>query len=419
MKYVEINSLTNILIINTNCSWNKGSAAQVVSTIEILKKFIPQASFTMISWIPSLDIKYSSRYNLKIIGYFGQTAFEPLIYAYHIFLSLIRCTLWKMLSKLKINANSLLNEKYLKAYSNTDIILDLSGDSLADNNLVTILNCIGILPGILLRKPIVLFSQSIGPFNMLNYPLVKFCLNNVNLITARGKLTKKYLENISIKAPIFLVADCAFILKSASHKRVKEILYHEGIKKEDYPLIGISVSVILDRKNNNYVNIMSQTIDYLIQKINVQIILISHSFLDTKDDRCVANKIYETTVNKSKIILIKNEYLTEELKGIIGLCDIFIGARMHTSIAALSICIPTIVIAWSPKYYEIMASLGQEKYICNINTLKFQELTSKIEELWHNRSKIRTELTSKMRIQRKLALFGGKLVEEKLRRREM
>lgn len=412
--------MTNILFTNTNCSWNKGSAAQVISTIKILKKYLPNASFTMISFYPSLDIKYSNKYDIKIVGYFHSTLFfEPLLYGCHILLSLFRCIFWKVLCKLRFNARALLNEKYLQAYMNADIIIDLSGDSFADNKISSTINCIGLIPGILLRKPIVLFSQSIGPFKMITYPLVKFCLNKASLITARGQITKNYLEDLQINTPIFLGSDCAFILKAAPHEVVNKILCQEGITKSQDRFIGLSVSAILNKKNKDYVPIMAQTIDYLTQRLNTHVILISHAFLPTEDDRPVVLKIYNKVVNKNKVWIVKNEYSTEKLKGLIGLCDIFISSRMHAGIAALSTCIPTIVLSWSHKYYEIMASLGHEKYICEINTITFQELTSKIDELWRNRSKIRTELTSKIRIQRKLALFGGKLIEEMLIKREV
>ena len=44
------------------------------------------------------------------------------------------------------------------------------------------------------------------------------------------------------------------------------------------------------------------------------------------DDRFVAKKIYEMAERKDKIRLINNDYSPDELKSIIGQCDLFIGA---------------------------------------------------------------------------------------------
>lgn len=404
--------MTKILFINTNCSWNKGSAAQVVSSIAILRKFIPDANFSMISWFPSLDIKYSKRYSVEVIGYFNKTSLEPVVYIYQMLLSLTRCILWNILKKLHFNANSFLNERYSETYAKADIIIDLSGDSLADTKITSLLNCIGILPGILLRKPIVFFSQSIGPFRRLSYPIVKFCLNKSSLITARGETTKRYLENMKISTPIFLVADCAFLLKSEPLQRIEEILQDEGINRDDNPFIGIVMNAMLDDKSGNYVILMAQISDYLVNKLNAQVILVSHSFRSPEDGRFVAKKVYEMAVNKSKIKLIKKEYSANELKGIIGQFDAFIGARMHSNIAALSMYVPTIAISWSHKYYEIMKTIAQEKYVYGIKENNFKELTLKIDDLWYNRNEIRKILKTKIKIQTELALLGGKLVKD-------
>ncbi|MGJ7027786.1 hypothetical protein HNR54_000135 [Methanothermobacter sp. DSM 3267] len=37
--------MTKILITNTNCSWNKGSVAQVVGTVKTSKRLIAEPNF--------------------------------------------------------------------------------------------------------------------------------------------------------------------------------------------------------------------------------------------------------------------------------------------------------------------------------------------------------------------------------------
>ncbi|NIN03283.1 MAG: polysaccharide pyruvyl transferase, partial [Hydrotalea flava] len=73
-----------------------------------------------------------------------------------------------------------------------------------------------------------------------------------------------------------------------------------------------------------------------------------------------------------------------ELKGIIGRCDLFIGARMHSNIASISMHVPTVALAWSHKYHGIMKMVEQEKYVCDIRTTTFNELVSKINDAWSN-----------------------------------
>lgn len=413
-----------VLFINTNCSWNKGSAAQVISTSEILKKFIPDVNFTLISYCPKLDTKQSIKYayNLKVVGYFRETRLNLqslIFYVYHlsVAIALSRCILYTMLYKISLDVSSLLNERYLKEYSDADIIVDMSGDSFSDSKGgKSPTNSLSILIGILLKKPIVFFSQSIGPFKKWTLPLARYCLNRVNLIIIREEITKNYLEEIGIKSQIYLTADCAFVLAPASPERVEGILLKENINTTKRPLVGISANAMLDDKENNYANSMAQIIDYIIKKLNADIIFVPHvvGINGKGDDRIIGEKIYRLTKNKENINLIKGDYSPDELKGVIGRCDVFIGGRMHANIAAVSSCVPTMAMAWSHKYYGIMRAVGLENYVCDFKTMNFEKLKSKIDELWENKEKIRDELKYKVEYQRELAWHGGELVRDLL-----
>ncbi|CAD7775861.1 Polysaccharide pyruvyl transferase [Candidatus Methanoperedenaceae archaeon GB37] len=416
--------MTKILFTNTNCSWNKGSAAQVISTCKTLKKFIYDARFTLISHYPELDSKYCKIYNIKIVSSIWwrlpRMRILPFIH-YRIFFP-ISNILWSILFKIGLNPISI-NSSVIQEYTSADIVIDLSGDSFSDSKggfAISISST--ILLGRSLKKPTVLYSQSIGTFKKWTLPLAKFCLNKVDLIIVREEITKNYLEEIGIKSPIYLTADCAFVLETAPYERVKEILSKEKVDTNKRPLVGISANAMLDDKENNYAKSMAQLIDYVIKKLNAQIVFVPHVVAikegDKGDDRVIDEKIYKLARNKENIDLIKGDYSPEELKGIIGLCDIFIGGRMHANIAALSSYVPTMATAWSHKYYGIMRAVGQENYVCDFKTMKFEELRSKIDDLWDNKEKIREELKVKVEDQKRLAWYSGKLVRDVLNRQK-
>lgn len=407
--------MTEILFTNTNCSWNKGSAAQVICASRILKTFIPDASFTLLSYCPERDTKQPMRYNLKIVGYFSKKQRKFLLFLYHLLIALFRCLLYTMLCKIRLNASSLLNEKYLKEYIDADLIVDLSGDSFSDSRCCkSQINSLGILIGILLKKPIIFFSQSIGPFKRWTLPLAKFCLNKANLVIVREEITKNYLKKLGIITPIYLTADCAFVLDA--HETVGDILSGEKIDITKRPLVGISANAMLDDREDNYANSMAQIIDYIIEKQDAKVVFVPHVLSmredGREDDRTIGKKIYRLMRNEENVNLIEGEYSPEELKGIIGLCDIFIGGRMHANIAAVSSYVPTIATAWSHKYYGIMQTLGQERYVCDLKAMNFEALKSKIDDLWRNKEKIREELAVKAEYQKKLAWYSGELVRD-------
>ena len=87
------------------------------------------------------------------------------------------------------------------------------------------------------------------------------------------------------------------------------------------------------------------------------------------------------------------DYGAPELKSVIGLCDMFIGGKMHANIAATSMGVPTVAIQYkrySQKFNGIMRLLGQEKYVCD--RLSLEDVQPKIEEVWSARENIKKAL---------------------------
>jgi polysaccharide pyruvyl transferase WcaK-like protein len=401
--------MTKILITNTNCSWNKGSAAQVISTSKILKKFITDADFTLISTCPELDSK-CRKHGINIIGYHSKRKHTGYCSLYYLLRSLFLCAVWLTFRKIRINIK--INERLLREYVKTDLVINLAGDSFSGGVFgVSIIIDLSIILGLILKKPVVIYSQSIGPFKGLTKPLAKFCLKRVDLITVREEITKNYLKELGI-GNVHLTADCAFLLEP-DRKTVKKIFESERIIKTDNPFVGISASEFMDRLNENYVVLMQKIVDYLIEKLNAQVIFVPHvtGIEGYYDDRDVNKKIYALSKNKNKIKLIKGDYTPEQLKGFIGEFDLFIGSRMHANIASTSMYVPTIAIAWSHKYYGIMKMLGQEKYVCDFEKTTFKELCSKINDALDNKEKIRKILRVKVENQKKLALLSAELVK--------
>jgi len=415
--------MTNILLINTNCSWNKGSAAQVISTTKTLSRLISDANFTIISGIPELDSELCDRHNIKVIGSRGKRHFSKdsrLLKLFNLTGSLLRCMLWSNLCKIGLEANKLIDEEILREYHKSDLIVDLSGDTISDKGTYSFISLFGILIGILLKKKIAIYSQSIGPFKEITMPIARFALNKADLIVVREKVTKDYLKEIGVSNPsTHLAAEIAFLLEPAPPKKVHEIFLKENMDKKNGPLIGIGASVFIyeafKSKKNVYVTLMANIADYLIEKFNAQVVFISHVIIPPKsgyrDDRSVAKEIYQLARNKNRIKLIKGDYSPEELKGIIGRCDLFIGARMHSNIASISMHVPTVALAWSHKYHGIMKMVEQEKYVCDIRTTTFDELVAKIDGAWSNREEIIKKLASKTTELEESALYSGRLVK--------
>ena len=280
--------MANILLINTNCSWNKGSAAQVVSVIGVLREMIPDVKFTLISHCPELDSEGCLGRGVEVISYSSRKPHHRkalLAFSYHSTSSLLRCFAWRLLKSVKINAPFLVEETYCRAYFSSDIVLDLSGDSFSDKGAFSLINMLGILIALVLRKPVAIYSQSIGPFRKLTMPLAKLCLNRARLITVREEISRRYLERIGVnKTPICQAADCAFALSPVTPEKAREILDKEGIRRNNSPLVGVSVSGVMvgrterntsnlpapENKGNSYFTLIAQLVNFLTENMQMQ-----------------------------------------------------------------------------------------------------------------------------------------------------
>jgi colanic acid/amylovoran biosynthesis protein len=421
--------MVNVLIINTNCSVNKGSAAQVVSMVETLRTLSPSLNFSLLSEVPDLDSEGCERLHVRVISSSDRpfTKTSSVLKLLDLSKRIVQCMLWSGFRKFGLNVKALINGKILQEYARSDLIIDLSGDTLSDKNNYSIFALLGMLTGLLLNKKVAVFSQSIGYFGRTTRPLAKFCLNRACLIVARETETTNYLRKIGINNPhTYLAAEIAFLLKPIPRKRIEEIFLQEGINPNENaaePLIGLGTNALVYAssgfRDDPYILLMAKIADYLVEELNAQVILLSHvispQMYDPIDDRYVAHKIHRYARNKNRIKIIEGDYSAEELKGIISEFKLFVGARMHSNIASTSMLVPTVALSWSHKYYGIMKMLGLEEFVCDVETANYEELVSVIRNAWINRESIRRKIASRLVEVEASAFQSTKLIEKLLK----
>lgn len=395
--------MNKILFTNSNCSWNKGSAAQVISTSEIIRKYNKDTKIVLLSRYSEEDSKFCNCHDIDVMGSRMLNNIVIKIFFNLISFALIKIGLARLLSW-----NSMIKE-----YLNADLIVDLSGDTLSDVGAFPMDVISGLMLISALDKPFLLYSQSIGPLKDLNCKLAKYALNKADMIFVREGITEQFLNDVGIQSQIELMPDCAFVLMPSSSERVNKILFNEKIPIKT-PLIGISANGMVG--DENYISVMSAAVDYITRDKGVQVIFIPH-VLGRKenygeDDRLIGRKIFDRLKSKENVYLIEGDYSPNDLKGIIKKCDMFIGGRMHANIGALSTNVPVIATSWSHKYYGIMDSLGLSDYVFDISTIDFEEMKQIIDSLWDDKDQIKNELENKIPKQKELVWQSGKIICE-------
>ena len=216
---------------------------------------------------------------------------------------------------------------------------------------------------------------------------VSIDLKSYKLVVARESITYKALKEIG--ANVALAPDPAFYMKEEICK-----IDH---RFDDGNVIGINISpmIISNEKKcgvayANYKNL----INYILHETNMKVALIPHVVWQQNDDRTVLHRLYDDFCHNQRLILV-DDHKAPELKYIISKCRMFVGARTHSTIAAYSMKVPTLVVGYSVKARGIATDLfgTDEKYVLPVQSLKNEnELTKAFCWIMDNEEKIRNHL---------------------------
>ncbi len=401
-----------VLISNVYSYKNKGDAAIVVSLLnEINRAFdspevmiqtidikndgdkygTPITSSLMWSWLSSVR----TRNPLVRI-------FVPLkgLFQLHAFLFMKR-----VFGKAPAGLLSKDLKEFVGEYEKADLIIGCGGGYLRVPNssiretILLYVTCLNIAAAKSLGKPVYLYSQSIGPVHgAVQTRILRRLLQKVDLIEPREDVSVKYLDSLHLTTKIVPTADPVLLL-GGTGKFDKSIV---GMAKGKLH-VGITVRKWFNTQKElqAYEQAVAQNIDYLIETYDAQVFyipqVIAEDFGD--DDRVIANEVLERVKHKSGFIIIDKDLRVEEIIGLCGQMDIFIGTRMHSNIFALINFIPVVAIEYEHKTRGIMRGLKLEDLTIDIRDVTADSLREKIELLIKNREKYRSLLTKNMPLQ--------------------
>lgn len=364
-----------ILQVGTYSSWNKGDAAMQIATATAVKEKWPGARVTISSPFPEKDGPFYEGVAAVI-----RCRRRRLIYASF---QILRAGLWRLGRKiLGRYADRLLLDRELRATLDADLVIDLSGDMLTDDYgpHVAYSHYIPIINALLLDRPVFICAQSIGPFRWTGW-LAKRIFKRVGAITVRDEISLQHLKDIGLDlSNTTLTADMAFLLNPVSEDRVNEILSKEDIAFGDRSVLGVSLSRILQQRYetansaDSFVHLIAGVLDNFIATSNMDVLFVPHVTgpSESKDDRRIGAEVAAAMKVPSNVI--QGDYRPEELKGLIARCSLFMGARMHANIGALSSGVPVVAMSYSHKTLGIMSLFGQQGHVIAGEKLSAQSL---------------------------------------------
>ena len=256
----------------------------------------------------------------------------------------------------------------INALKTCDVAIDLTaGDSFSDiygverfqytTKIKRIVEC--------LKVPLILGPQTYGPFSeKQSEKLARQVIRNAYRIIARDALSARCVSELGCRE-IEYTTDLAFQLPYCDKGVDKD--KHEKIK------VGINISGLLTNShletetekkfslNVDYDQYIEGILKFLENSKMYEVFLISH----VEEDYLACCDFYKRHYNTHVIKPFNNPI---DIKSYISEMDIFIGARMHATIAALTSGVVTIPTAYSRKFQGLFDVVDYKK---NIDLQKF------------------------------------------------
>lgn len=272
-----------------------------------------------------------------------------------------------------------------------------------------------VLPQILvllLGRRLILLPQTIGPFKASwAQAVAKYILRGAERVYSRDHFGQQTVAALlgpaqSASDKVKFCYDMGFVVDPQSPP-VMDVVGFSFDNARECPLVGLNVSGLLliggYTRNNmfalsgDYKELMDQLIERMIRQEHARVLLVPHVFGSANEgeaDSAACERIYNALASRygDRLGYVRGRYNQSEIKKIIGMCDFFVGSRMHACIAALSQNIPAAAIAYSDKFAGVLRSIGIASLVLDPRSMKQDEIISAVAALFQRRDDIHKQL---------------------------
>lgn len=266
---------------------------------------------------------------------------------------------------------------------------------------------------ILVRREIALFPQTYGPYrSWLARATARWILRRASIVLSRDRQSQKTIRELLGESPrVRFCPDVAFSLEA---RLPADLSVLPPLPAPGAPcLVGLNVNGLMFNGGYSRNNMFGLKLDYrrFLERLvtvllrgdeGTHVMLVPHTFAApgrAESDPEACRRVLASVPPElaGRVHLVTAEYDQNEIKGVIGLCDFFIGSRMHACIAALSQGIPAVGVAYSKKFVGVFDSVGAGEWVVDGRTMTNEEALAKTMELFARREEIRPELVRRVK----------------------
>lgn len=282
----------------------------------------------------------------------------------------------------------------LSFFKKADYILDIGqGDSFSDIYGYDRFEDIDRIHklALLMNKPYCLLPQTIGPFtNHMIKEKADKSISKAQFVMARDKMSYDYvINNVHSQKMIAEYIDLAFYLP-----------YERVNFDKRYIHVGLNVNALLwnggyTGKNelglrDNYQQVILKIINLFLGFDNVKLHLVPHV---VNQERVLEND-YSVSVdlvneyNNPNLDISHFFFSPIEAKNYISGMDFFVGARMHSTIAAFSSGVPVVPMAYSRKFNGLFGNTLSYQYYVDLKIDDCNTILEKIRGCFNTREQL-------------------------------
>jgi len=243
-------------------------------------------------------------------------------------------------------------------------------------------------------------------------------LKTLDGIFVRETETQAYLARNGVSDNVHLVADPAFVMKKTAPSAEVQAQVNDQT-------IGINISPLVARfaRTSGVDEWREKAAEMIIacgKRCGRPILLIPHvaSPNPDEDDYAFMSSLKAKVGDQAGVpVDIVPALGAAELKWVIGQCAAFAGARTHSTIAAMSSCVPTLSLSYSVKAIGInQDTFGHQEFCLPVKTISVEQFADIMRRMVDEGAAIRTHLNGKIPEIQARSRLAGQILKEQIER---
>jgi colanic acid/amylovoran biosynthesis protein len=283
-----------------------------------------------------------------------------------------------------------------------------------------------LLTAAALGRPLLLFTQSLGPFrSSRNRAFVRRLLPQVELLLARDELSARHVAEANVlPRTLACASDSVFAL--ANEQRLRQAA--ERTWPRSRARIAVSVRAWKHFSHGDtaagmerYRRAVAAGIAFLVREKSAQVTFIStcrgmaeYKVQDSKVAEAICDLLPEDV--RRSVVVDHNFRTPEALIAKLSEFDLVVATRMHAAILSLVAGTPVLPIAYEFKTKELFDSLGWGDWVLDIESLDGELVGDRLSSLLVALPGLRGALFREVEKHRRSALEAARLMREALER---